>query len=94
MIALRWLLLLVAISAPTPGEPALARTGEECRADFKAADLDKDGALDEAEIASSPAFPHQLADKTSVRLEEYLEACEEGDLRGKKGQSKPAPRRS
>jgi hypothetical protein len=94
MIALRWLLLLVAITSPTWGGPALARTGEECRAEFKAADLDNDGGLDEAEIASAPAFPHQLADRTSVRLEEYVEACEEGDLRGKKGQPKPAPRRS
>jgi hypothetical protein len=91
---LRWLLLLIAITSPIWDRPALARTAEECRADFKAADLNNDGSLDEAEIASAPAFPHQLADRTSVPLDEYVEACEEGDLRGRKGQSKPAPRRS
>jgi hypothetical protein len=94
MIALRWLLLLIAVFSPTWNGPALARTPEECRAEFKAADLDKDDVLDEAEIASAPTFPHLLADRTSVRLEEYLEACEEVDFRSRKGAPNPAPRRS
>jgi hypothetical protein len=94
MIALRWLLLLIAVTSPAWDWHALARTAEECGAEFKAADLDKDNVLDEAEIASAPTFPHLLADRTSVKLEEYVEACEEADFRSRKGPPSPAPRRS
>jgi hypothetical protein len=57
MIALRWLLLLIAVISPAWDGPALARTAEECRAEFKAADLDNDATLDEAEIASARNLP-------------------------------------
>lgn len=88
MIALRWLPLLILVVLATWKVPALAATSEECRAQFRAADLDKDEVLSEAEIATAATFPHQLADQTSVRLEEYMEACEEGDLRKQSGKAK------
>jgi hypothetical protein len=88
MVASRWLLVLVMVVSAAWVGLAIAATSDECRAQFRATDIDKDEVLSEAEIASAATFPHQLADRTSVRLEEYMEACEEGDLRKQSGKAK------
>lgn len=63
------------VGATALATPAFAESPAECRAMFRAADLDGDGILSSEEIAAADSMPDAFSDSEAVTLSEFVSEC-------------------